>query len=474
MGVAELRAELATAVSADDGSSASRRHRLGVMCRLVIALVDDLVEDEADAVIAELGPLLRHDAELEIEIRRGLARELAPYERFRAVVQLSAALECASAHGLAALEADLTRELGELLRDGGTSTLRTTSSALDEASRAANPELAARMQLSLSARTTGAAAEQHARTSLELAKASGDVALIHETAVQLAELLADREQLEDAEGLLAALPPYRGARESRALLDEVRRRLGELVLDPPEEPDQPLATADRHALAWVTRPHNLAQAVLDGGLLGPDKLREWSSGPVFKPSELESQLVFGPVRSFWCACGRYRGRDYEGMVCRRCGVEVVHASARRTRIGHITLAEPVVHPWYVTAAAQLLDLPVPTVDAMPARNLRDRLQAIDLARLVEDLRHGIVTASKPRYADQAGRRLALVEAFRTASERYFTRPDSIVLELVPVVPPNADLAVDRGKLREAYAELLVAPAGEQRRAVRGLFAALAG
>ncbi len=472
----DLRGALAAAADADDGTPERLQARLDAACRLIVALVDDLADAEADAVIAETLLRAQHDAQLEIELRRRLARELVTYERYRAVVQLGAALETAQALGLVVLEAELAEELRAAMRDeGGTSTLRTTSSALAEASRAANPELAARMQLSLSASETGAIAEQHARTSVELARASGEIALLHEATTRLAELLAERGELAEAKAILLALPTHAHARESKALLDEIRRRLEEPVVDPPEVAET-LVPLDPQLRAFATRPHNLVQSVVDGGLLGADKIREWSSGEITKPADLESQLVFGPVRSYWCACGRYRGRHYAGIVCKRCGVEVIDAAARRTRTGHITLREPVVHPWYAPAAALLLDLPLAQLTAVPPFELHERLLAFDAARLdhlVDELKYAIVTAPKARVADAAGRRLALVEAFRTAAARTFTQPASIVLALVPVLPPNVDLPIDRVKVRDAYAQILEAPARSQAAAVTGLFGALA-
>jgi len=228
MGVAELREAVATAAREDDGTPARRQHRLDVACELIVALVDELADDEADRTIAQTIALCGGDARLEIAVRRRLARELASYERFRAVVQLSAAIECAHALGLPDLEAELSDELGRVMRDDdGTRTLRTTSSALAAASRTANPELAARMQLSLSLGETGAVAEQHARASFELASASGDVGLLHDTAARLAELLIARGALAEAEALIVAgVPRHRDDARLLRLLDDLRARAG--------------------------------------------------------------------------------------------------------------------------------------------------------------------------------------------------------------------------------------------------------
>jgi DNA-directed RNA polymerase beta' subunit len=195
----------------------------------------------------------------------------------------------------------------------------------------------------------------------------------------------------------------------------------------------------------------MAQALVDGGLVSPDRIREWSYGELREPADLESQRVFGPVRSFWCACGRYRGRAYAGIVCRRCGVEVIHAASRRMRTGHIVLRTPVVHPWYAGAAAQLLGAPI---DGMLVEELRVALLALDLDRIVEDVKREIVTAPKAKIADAAGRRLALVDAFRTARTQAYTQPVHVILDIVPVVPPHGELGCDRAPVRTAYARIL--------------------
>lgn len=228
MRAAELREALAAAGRADDGTPARRQHRLDVACELIVALLDELADDAADRVTAEVIALCEGDARREIAVRRRLAQQLARYERYRAVVHLSAAIEHAHALGLPDLEAELSDELARVMRDdGATSTLRTTSSALADASRTANPELAARMQLSLALAERGPVAEQHARASFELATAAGNLALVHETAARLAELLVDRGALAEAEALiLAGVPRHVEDPRLVALLDLVRARGG--------------------------------------------------------------------------------------------------------------------------------------------------------------------------------------------------------------------------------------------------------
>ena len=93
----------------------------------------------------------------------------------------------------------------------------------------------------------------------------------------------------------------------------------------------------------------------------PDVIRSWSQGEVknpetinyrtFKPEKggLFCERIFGPTKDWECACGKYRGMKYKGMICDRCGVKVTHSRVRRKRMGHIELAAPVVHIWFFKA-----------------------------------------------------------------------------------------------------------------------------
>jgi DNA-directed RNA polymerase beta' subunit len=132
------------------------------------------------------------------------------------------------------------------------------------------------------------------------------------------------------------------------------------------------------------------------------------------------------------------------------------------RAGHITLATPVVHPWYATAATLLLGRQIDDVG-----ELRGALVELDLEWLADDLKREIVTAPKAKIADAAGKRLALVEAFRTARKQAYTRPEHVILDIVPVVPPHGDLGCDREKVRAAYAQLL--EGADTNASVRALF-----
>src|SRR5262245_48704876 len=93
-------------------------------------------------------------------------------------------------------------------------------------------------------------------------------------------------------------------------------------------------------------------------LASPHDIRSWSFGEVKKPETINyrtyrpekdgtfCERIFGPEKDWECACGKYRGMKYKGMICDRCGVKVTHSRVRRKRMGHIELAAPVVHIWF--------------------------------------------------------------------------------------------------------------------------------
>src|SRR5437016_8231188 len=97
------------------------------------------------------------------------------------------------------------------------------------------------------------------------------------------------------------------------------------------------------------------------GLASPHDIRSWSFGEVKKPETINyrtyrperdglfCERIFGPEKDWECACGKYRGMKYKGMICDRCGVKVTHSRVRRKRMGHIELAAPVVHIWFFKA-----------------------------------------------------------------------------------------------------------------------------
>src|SRR5229473_2306418 len=130
-------------------------------------------------------------------------------------------------------------------------------------------------------------------------------------------------------------------------------------------------------------------------LARPHDIRSWSFGEVKKPETINyrtyrpekdglfCERIFGPEKDWECACGKYRGMKYKGMVCDRCGVKVTHSRVRRKRMGHIELAAPVVHIWFFKASELYGD----TFEAeMGAEAVKKLLEQLDLVKLSKELR----------------------------------------------------------------------------------------
>ena len=109
-------------------------------------------------------------------------------------------------------------------------------------------------------------------------------------------------------------------------------------------------------------------------LASPEKIRSWSHGEVTKPETINYRTfkperdglfcarIFGPIKDYECLCGKYKRMKYKGIVCEKCGVEVTLARVRRDRMGHIELASPVAHIWFLKSLpsriAMMLDMPL--------------------------------------------------------------------------------------------------------------------
>jgi DNA-directed RNA polymerase subunit beta' len=226
------------------------------------------------------------------------------------------------------------------------------------------------------------------------------------------------------------------------------------------------------------------------GLASPYDIRSWSFGEVKKPETINyrtyrpekdglfCERIFGPEKDWECACGKYRGMKYKGMICDRCGVKVTHSRVRRKRMGHIELAAPVVHIWFFKAMPSrlgtLLDMKTTSLERiiyfqdyvvvdpgdtpmkerqllteeeyrkarenykdtfqadMGAEAVRKLLMRLDLVSLSKQLREELTqTASKQRIKDLT-KRLKVVEALRDSDNR----PEWMVLECIPVIPPD--------------------------------------
>ena len=225
-------------------------------------------------------------------------------------------------------------------------------------------------------------------------------------------------------------------------------------------------------------------------LASPYDIRSWSFGEVkkretinyrtYRPEKdgLFCERIFGPEKDWECACGKYRGMEYRGMICDRCGVKVTHSRVRRKRMGHIELAAPVVHIWFFKAMPSrlgtLLDMKTTSVERiiyfqdyvvvdtgdtplkdrqllteeefrkerelygdsfqadMGAEAVRKLLMRLDLVSLSKKLRQELVETSSKQKIKDLTKRLKVVEALRDSDNR----PEWMVLECIPVIPPD--------------------------------------
>ena len=244
------------------------------------------------------------------------------------------------------------------------------------------------------------------------------------------------------------------------------------------------------------------------GLASPDNILERSYGEVLKPETINyrtykperdglfCERIFGPVKDYECACGKYKRIRYKGIVCDRCGVEVTEKKVRRERMGHIKLVVPVVHIWYFKSLPnkigyllgvsskklesivyyerfvviqegiradkgqkpgdllteeeylEILDTlpkdnqylpdddPNKFIAKMGAEAVHDMLQRIDLDQLSFDLRNAAATETSQQRKADALKRLSVVEAFRDANTRITNRPEWMVMQYIPVIPPE--------------------------------------
>ena len=226
------------------------------------------------------------------------------------------------------------------------------------------------------------------------------------------------------------------------------------------------------------------------GLASPEKIREWSKGEVKKPETINyrtlkpekdglfCERIFGPVKDWECHCGKYKRVRYKGIVCDRCGVEVTKSKVRRERMGHIELAAPVSHIWYFKGIPSrmglILDISPRLLEkvlyfasyivtdpgetplskkqvitdkeyreniekygensfkaGMGAEAIKTLLQEIDLEKLSAELKKDLEGATGQKRV-KIIRRLEVVEAFRLSGNR----PEWMILDVVPVLPPD--------------------------------------
>ena len=226
------------------------------------------------------------------------------------------------------------------------------------------------------------------------------------------------------------------------------------------------------------------------GLASPDQIRAWSYGVVERPETINyrtqkperdglyCEKIFGPQKDWECACGKYKRIRFKGKVCERCGVEVTRAKVRRERMGHIELAAPVSHIWYFKGTpsriGQVLDIspkrleevlyftkyivtdPGDTVlvkgqlltekeyadmrerydeafkAGMGAEAIKVLLQEIDIEQLARDLKDELKDTQQGQKRVKLLKRLDVIEAFRQSGNR----PEWMILDVVPIIPPD--------------------------------------
>src|SRR5574342_115852 len=225
-------------------------------------------------------------------------------------------------------------------------------------------------------------------------------------------------------------------------------------------------------------------------IASPDKIRSWSHGEVKKPETINYRTfkperdglfcakIFGPTKDYECNCGKYKRMRHRGVVCEKCGVEVIQSKVRRERMGHIELATPVVHIWFLKSLPSrigaLLDMSLKDIEKvlyfesyividpgetplqykelltearyrkaveehggkfvaeMGAEAVRNILKAVDVAKLSDDLRQEMRDANSEVRRKKMAKRLKVINAFKNSGNR----PEWMVLEVIPVIPPD--------------------------------------
>ena len=225
------------------------------------------------------------------------------------------------------------------------------------------------------------------------------------------------------------------------------------------------------------------------GLASPEKIREWSYGEVKKPETINyrsqkpekdglfCERIFGPTKDWECACGKYKKVRYKGVVCDRCGVEVTRSSVRRERMGHIELATPVAHIWYLKGVPSrmglILDMspkqleeiiyfvsyvvtdkgstPLEYKQVLSERDYRNcvekfggqfqakigaeaikvLLQKVDLDAELEDVENQLKEAQGQK-RQKLLKRLEAIDAFRSSNNQ----PEWMIMDVLPVIPPD--------------------------------------
>src|SRR5687767_12739402 len=226
-------------------------------------------------------------------------------------------------------------------------------------------------------------------------------------------------------------------------------------------------------------------------LASPEKIREWSYGEVKKPETINYRTfkperdglfcakIFGPVKDYECNCGKYKRMKHRGVICEKCGVEVIQSKVRRERMGHITLATPVAHIWFLKSLpsriGNILEITLRDLErvlyfeayvvvdpgetdlakgellteeelsearerygkdafeyGIGAEAVRDMLAQLDVEEECKVLRAEMKEATSEAKRKKLAKRLKVLEAFRESGNR----PEHMIMEVIPVIPPD--------------------------------------
>ena len=225
-------------------------------------------------------------------------------------------------------------------------------------------------------------------------------------------------------------------------------------------------------------------------IASPEKIRSWSYGEVKKPETINYRTfkperdglfcakIFGPVKDWECTCGKYKRMKHKGVICEKCGVEVILSKVRRERLGHIELASPVAHIWYFkglpSRLGHLLDIPLKDLERIiyfenyvvtdpgdsdmeigqilteeehrvmemefpdtframiGAEGVAELLKPMDLEVLSVELKEEMITTKSVMNRRKIAKRLKIIEAFRKSGNK----PEWMILKVVPVIPPE--------------------------------------
>ncbi len=226
-------------------------------------------------------------------------------------------------------------------------------------------------------------------------------------------------------------------------------------------------------------------------IASPEKILSWSFGEIKKPETINYRTfkperdglfcarIFGPIKDYECLCGKYKRMKYKGVICEKCGVEVTLSRVRRERMGHISLAAPVAHIWFLKSLPSriglLLDMTLKDLERIlyfesyivldpgltpfkerqllneeeyiraqdeygqdtftamiGAEAIRDILQKMDLAKIAEELKVEIAESTSELKPKKLAKRLKIIEAFMRSGNK----PEWMILREVPVIPPD--------------------------------------